>query len=562
MAFVTTLREEPEMALPVEGRGNEISLEASKKVDIPFLNLLSPILLIVACLLLGAFLSSLDGAGIWVRGWFAYSSLSILSLGALIFIRRLTGAYPASKIAFSAFGLRLVVGIGLFFLLPVLGYPGNQASESGYIFYDAHMRDIDAWNLAGSDSPLITAFEGVYQGDQYGGLLALSAFVYRYLSPDAHRPLLVIFFSSTAGALGVFFLWKATNEWFGPFVAGVAACLLAVYPDSVLLGSSHMREGFVISAVAVTFYSLTVMRHDKYIWLAWLGAAIAILLIVQPPVAVFALFIFAGAWYFDPLRMPFKRHSLLFLGLFTGLIFLSTFFVITAWQNLPTLTDLHPAQVIITWLQINFGYQVEQTEMASDWVRRMVTDIGSQWRVPFMIAYGFTRPLLPAALVDKASVLPLWRVINILRAVGWFTLAPLLLYWTITLFRFPLRDRRKQFIWITAIVWIWILVSIANAGADQWDNPRYRTILLAWQVVLAALAIWSARIRKDSWLIRLLIVEGIFVFIFSLWYLGRNYLPFFNVDIWIYAVIVTVLSLAVVIWGFMVDRAKKHRLYG
>ena len=50
------------------------------------------------------------------------------------------------------------------------------------------------------------------------------------------------------------------------------------------------------------------------------------------------------------------------------------------------------------------------------------------------------------------------------------------------------------------------MVAALNAGGDQWDNPRYRAILLVWQVILAAWAWEWARLRHDAWLWRWLAV--------------------------------------------------------
>ena len=47
--------------------------------------------------------------------------------------------------------------------------------------------------------------------DQYGGLGLTSAPIYRYLSPDAHRPFLMLILGSLFFALGVPFLWQAAH---------------------------------------------------------------------------------------------------------------------------------------------------------------------------------------------------------------------------------------------------------------------------------------------------------------------------------------------------------------
>jgi hypothetical protein len=85
-------------------------------------------------------------------------------------------------------------------------------------------------------------------------------------------------------------------------------------------------------------------------------------------------------------------------------------------------------------------------------------------------------------------------------------------------------------VWFGVIIWIWIVLVSLRAGADQWDNPRYRVIMLPWQAMFAAYA-WSFwREVHDRWLPRIVAVELSFLVVFSLWYAGRYYhvVPKFN----------------------------------
>ncbi len=142
---------------------------------------------------------------------------------------------------------------------------------------DAYNRDQEAWDLASSDTPLWSAFRGEYTSDQYGGLLALSAAVYRYLSPQTHRPLLVLTLAATASALGVFFLWRAARDWFGDGVALAAGWIFAVYPEAVLLGSSQMREPFILGGIAMAFYGMARIQSGRIRRPGWLVLATVIL---------------------------------------------------------------------------------------------------------------------------------------------------------------------------------------------------------------------------------------------------------------------------------------------
>ncbi|HJX41830.1 MAG TPA: hypothetical protein VJ345_10225, partial [Anaerolineales bacterium] len=124
-----------------------------------------------------------------------------------------------------AVALRLGTGIALARLLPIYGYTRQQA---GYIFQDARLRDNDAWALGRSDQPLTRAFVRPQESDQYGGLLFLSAAIYRYLSAGVHRPLLVVLPAAAFGSLAVLFTWGFAAAVVGRRAGAVAGWVVAL----------------------------------------------------------------------------------------------------------------------------------------------------------------------------------------------------------------------------------------------------------------------------------------------------------------------------------------------
>ena len=102
----------------------------------------------------------------------------------------------------------------LFIALPAVGYD-EDPTNAGYLYLDAYRRDGDAWRLAESGEPLGMAFQEEFTTDQYGGLLSLSAAVYRVFSPDGHRPLLILILTSFAAAAGLPFLWQVVRKRWG-----------------------------------------------------------------------------------------------------------------------------------------------------------------------------------------------------------------------------------------------------------------------------------------------------------------------------------------------------------
>jgi hypothetical protein len=151
------------------------------------------ILLGVMILGFGALLAALDGTPSYFGGWLGYS-IVLLVAAFLIGItwKTVQPNRGAGTAAVTAFVLRAGLGIVFMLILPEVGYQDNLASQAGYLYKDAYFRDQQAWSLAASGRSLLDAFSGAFSGDQYGGLLALSALVYRYLGFGFHRPWLVL----------------------------------------------------------------------------------------------------------------------------------------------------------------------------------------------------------------------------------------------------------------------------------------------------------------------------------------------------------------------------------
>jgi hypothetical protein len=195
---------------------------------------------------------------------------------------------------------------------------------------------------------------------------------------------------------------------------------------------------------------------------------------------------------------------------------------------------------------------VRLTEINSGRVQKAIEEIGMIVRIPFIVVYGLTQPVLPAAIADPA--IPVWQAIAVFRAAGWYALVPLLVYGAFTIWKArPIEDRRIL-IFLAVVVIFWIVVASIRAGGDQWDNPRYRTIFLPWMSLLAAWAVSFAVQNRDAWLPRWLAVEVIFLGFFTSWYMSRYHnigdrLPFNHMLIWIIG-----LSALVIFGGVIWDK--------
>jgi hypothetical protein len=493
------------------------------------------------------------------RGWIAYAVLLGLGAASIYGVRRMVEADRRTvTAALVSFGSRMVIGVTLALLLPVVGYQNSPEHQAGYIFTDAFFRDNQAWDLASSNKSITSAFSGGYSGDQYGGLLALSALVYRLLSPDAHRPFLILVINATVAALGVLFLWKATTRWFGEKTALLAAWIFALYPESVLLGSSQMREALLIPMIAMAFYGLTEVQSRKRSGWIWLLLSAVIMVPIQPLVSLISFAILLGIWFFDPLTLSGlkRRQTILVIVLMISALLIAMLLVSSVMANLPSLQASGPVNIYLTWFKNNFTFQSYMLERSSGIFQNLLQSIGEQWRWLVVLIYGIAQPVLPAIVGDPGAAW-IMRIIGLLRAAGWYALALFLIYGTLGVLRSRDEARRYQLIWLSAVNWVWIALSALNAGGDQWDNPRYRAVLLVWQVVLAAWAWEWSRARRDAWLWRWLAVEAVFVGMFTEWYIGRYYPGIIHLDIKWMSLLTIVVCGMILLGGVVWDRLHK-----
>ena len=525
------------------------------------------LLLIAISLGLGALLAFIDREASWVGGWLGYSIVLLVATLIISSVWQMVQADRATGVAaITAFVLRAGLGIVFMMILPVAGYQDNPASQAGYLYKDAYVRDQQAWSLAASGSPLLEAFSGTYSGDQYGGFLALSALVYRYLGFGSHRPWLVLILSAAISGAGVLWLWKAAREWLegengsgpsngkrspGSFIPIAAAWIFALYPEGVFLGAAHMREPFVMACTALALYSLTQVRKKTRLW--WIGFMVAflILFLFQLPVALAVIIVSIG-WLLLENGRRLNWRVLVFIA---GICLVGAVLVIWNWMNLPSLVYAKPLTIFTDWLQNNFGFQSYLVERQSGMIQKLVQGAGKQWMLPIILVYGFAQPVLPATIVDPAVWF--WRVFNIIRSLGWYMLVLLLIYQLVVTFATRTLPRRAVHIWLSLAVFAWILIAAANAGGDMWDNPRYRTMFLAYQALLAAWALWWALSTRDPWLWRWLGVEGVFVLAFLEWYISR-YIPAIpHLSIWIMIVLTLIACSLILVGGWLLDRKKR-----
>ena len=465
-----------------------------------------------------------------------FLSASILTFACSLILyfswKKLGGDRQAGWATAATFIIRVLIGLILFITLPVYGYDPTPPN-SGYLYLDAYQRDTDAWNLAVSASSLADAFKDEFYSDQYGGLLSLSAGLYRIFSPDSHRPLLILIITAFFTALGLPFFRKAVYERWGEKTANASAWIYALYPESIILGASQMREPILIGLSAILFWSVSQWAHNKRDTALALGFSTLGLIFISFKAAGVILLCTALYFWIDMLLPNLKKYYryagfILFIVLIATVVFFS-------WN----------------WLVDSSKWDLYLMETSSGRIQWELELVGEKHRAPFIISYGMLQPVLPASFVYPG--IPIMQSVSIFRSLGWYAILPLLISGAILVWKVQSWKDKGLILLILAIVLIWTLVSSARAGGDQWDNPRYRSILFIWFALLGG---WSWLRRKESkspWLWRILFLELTYTGFFIQWYLSRYYDLFKRLDFWSMIRLLGIIGAVVIFGGIFLD---------
>lgn len=484
---------------------------------------------------LGALIQWISNAGDFWPGCLAATGLIFLSGAAMWLVWQRTGGEKTLAWMMAlAFLLRLFLAVFLAWGLPQFGYD-TEPQKAGFVFEDAFRRDESAWALAQSNDPLTRAFSDEYSRDQYGGMLLMSALVYRTISPDAYRPMLIVILTAAAIALSVPFLVAAARRQLGTRTAHWAGWILALYPEGILLGASQMREPFYILFISIIFWAA---GH-------WLNRSRLKLILPAFVVSTLALFIFSYR-----VAIPAVGAVLLWVWVEELSRMQKSWQKIAGWGAVAV-----GAAVVLfifrDWLSVVFNWDSYLTVKASGVVQFQLEKLPAWSHMPFIIVYGLFQPVLPAAIAAPAPWI--WKSLAIFRAAGWYALLPLLIY---GLFRvWKAQPAHKRLLMVFALAsWTWALIASVRAGGDQWDNPRYRTIFLPWMAVVSAWGVQFAARTKDRWLWRWLIVEGVFLAFFTEWYLSRYVSTIPRMEFERMVVLIVTISLVILGGGWLRDR--------
>ncbi len=508
-----------------------------------------------------AALAFFDLVGFTLQGWLAYSLILSISLLIIyfvwIFIKNEGAGKSLLVAALVALALRVLLGVVLYRGLPVWGYD-ERPQRAGYVFWDSFKRDTDAWSRSGMDQALTTAFTNPTGSDQYGGLLFLSSSIYRYLSPDTQRPVLIVVLTAAVSALAVLFAWGFAASVMGDKAAMIVAWIIALYPEAVLLGASQMREPFLIAALAAALYGYSHIRKGEFKGgITIVGVSTLILALpISPPFVVVIFAVVASAWFWEGLGIGQRRK--LFVSALLGVVVLAALaLAVRAWAGLDAIAG-SPWEIIREWW-VNAGDQWRITRVSEESVMldTLLDRLPGSFRTPFLVLYGLIQPFLPAALIAPGA--PIWRIIGIWRSLGWFLMLPFLLYGTWLAFR--RKGWRSLESYLAILIWLSALVSSYRAPGYQWDNPRYRAIFLVAQAALIAWTWLEVRLIESPWLKRWFVVLSVDYMLITHWYLGRYYnTPKLSLE----ATVVSVLLFSIVYLAgfFLSDVIRTDKLRG
>jgi hypothetical protein len=272
----------------------------------------------------------------------------------------------------------------------------------------------------------------------------------------------------------------------------------------------------------------------------WLALGLLGMLLVSPAIALAHLIIFAGWVFFTDERRSLSWKPILVFALIFGVGLLA---LSASLNRSGQFDDASPLRVVNDWLRLAVKWDAYQLERSSGWVQKLFDEMPEWLRLPFVAVYGVLQPVLPAAVFEPTK--PIWQVIYLVRAAGWYLLLPML----ILSFRAAAgqgdRKKRNVILWLSLLAWTWILLSALRGGGDSWDNPRYRAILFVWEAVLAGVVWVWWRETRNAWVGRVLLCEAAFLLVFSQWYASRYFYWGGKLD---FPVMV---ALIVVLWGII-----------
>ncbi len=410
------------------------------------------------------------------------------------------------------FFTRLLLGLFIYVSLPEIGFD-NAAENAGYVYADAYVRDTQALTIARGEDPLSVIFSDEQSADQYGGLMYLTAVIYRFFSLDEVRPVFITILAALVMSAGLAFLFDAVRRRWNEKIALAAAWFFALYPEGILLGSSQMREPFLIGLFCIAFWAVVTWREKTAQKILYFAIPVLLSLVISTPFGAILAGLLVAFWLVEWLTAQ-RSTQIRRIGLLV-LAGMGVVGLIGGWL----------------WLKPTLYYDAFLTQTSSGNITVLLERMGEKWRMPFITIYGIVQPFLPGALTDPS--LPFWRATAIIRALGWWFVLPFIPYGFFSMWKAKPKSERWGLVVLVLALLAWVLIATLRAGGDQWDNPRYRALLIPWFAVLFGWCWHRLREGHLTWFLRWVGVVLVFFVVFFLWYMFRyqvikEYIGFFD----------------------------------
>ncbi|MBN2085581.1 MAG: hypothetical protein JW748_10195 [Anaerolineales bacterium] len=476
-------------------------------------------------------------AAVFWQNFLVFIIPMILGFGLIELCNRLflagEGGAFARKCTWWALGSRLAFLTLAPIAMLLWGYASNRDLK-GLIQLDAINAVDTAWISAQPGNSLLGAFHRG-PGDNTGGITMMGVVVFRLLSMDLERTLLLGLFASVLTSLTVIAVYRLGRGFFPPGVAKAAAVIAAVYPEAVMIGSSHQQLGYITLVFSMALLGLAGIirnvepaagdpalpgrRHAVIL----LGSMIVLGFFVGYQFSILGIICAAAfaLWLSDPKK---RIGRILWIGAGAVVAVLGVIRVLS-------MLDIIPADWDPLFAQYRFLYGMAWDEFdklkaagGGDFFQTVLITMEKAPAFILAAVYGLVRPALPAAIGYRNTSAEgglFWQLLNLYRSLGWYLLLPLLLYGTWKSVR-GLLARKPETI-LMLIFWIVALVGSYRAFGDEWDNPRYRLFAIAPMALLAAWGWITQREQKDPWFMRIVIPFVTATVSLTVWYILRDY---------------------------------------
>jgi hypothetical protein len=422
-------------------------------------------------------------------------------------------------------------------LLPLFLYWEGFSSGlqyQGVLIPDAQLKAQAAWQVSRQDASLlmITVQEAFKQS---GGLTVLGVFLYRFFFFSMENPMVLTMWMAFFSSCAIIVAFRLGELAFSSPVARWGAFIVAVFPESVLIGITFLPQTILASLLGLwliccfSWNSQNSSNEQKGRLFSRLPAAMlgGCILLSVGFFFVDYLYLFLMLMLISALWFVGRKTK---GGRITWVCICGTFILFIIIRILNSLHVIVPSWDLIgnakqyffdmAWQKMGSSVSAASNDLFENIIRILPQPVG------FLIIplYGFLQPFLPAIIGSKLALDSEGLVgvsLSIVRAFSWYLSIPFVVYGLLAAIRLSRSNK------IPLLCGVLFLI-IACTGAlrnlsDQWNNPFFRMIGL---IPLSLLISWTMLLLKENgsrWFVRVIVPYSVGVVGLSVWYLLRSY---------------------------------------